>query len=148
MLGGLFFSYISDLRGRRISLLGGIITTIVCSVLCTLFSSFYPFLLFRFGAGIGYGGVLPVGVTYLTEYLPDHNRGFWLLIMEIFRSFGGVICIVAAYISEDNWRVFVLAPVSVMVLVLFFIMFILPESSRYLLFKNNTDEVVVLFQKM
>ena len=148
MIGGLLFSYISDLKGRRLSLLGGILMTITCSILCTLFSNFYPFLIWRFGAGIGYGGVLPVGVTYLTEYLPDHNRGFWLLIMEIFRSLGGIICILAAYISNNNWRFFVLAPVTVMFLNLFFIIFILPESSRYLLFKNNTDAVVVLFQRM
>ena len=48
MLGGLFFSYISDLKGRRISLLGGIFTTIISSLLCVLFTNFYPFLVFRF----------------------------------------------------------------------------------------------------
>lgn len=98
MIGGLFFSYISDLKGRRVSMLSGITTTIVCSILCTLFTTFYPFALFRFIAGIGYGGVLPVGVTYLTEYLPDSNRGTYLLIMEIFRCLGGLICIFVAYI--------------------------------------------------
>jgi MFS transporter, putative metabolite:H+ symporter len=105
-------------------------------------------LFFRFGAGIGYGGVLPVGVTYLTEYLPDNNRGFWLLIMEIFRNLGGVICILVAFTSEESWRFFVLAPVTVMALNMFVIIFSLPESSRYLLYKGKTEKVIELFQNM
>lgn len=148
MLGGLVFSYFSDLKGRKLSLLGGLGTTIICSILCTYFTHFYPFLLFRFGAGVGYGGVLPVGVTYLTEYLPDSNRGFWLLIMEIFRNVGGVVCILAAYVSENSWRFFVLAPVSVMIINMLFIIFALPESSRYLLYKGDTNAVVELFKHM
>jgi AAHS family benzoate transporter-like MFS transporter len=148
MLGGLIFSYFSDLKGRKMSLVAGLATTIVCSIMCTLFTEVWPFLLFRFGAGLGYGGVLPVGVTYLTEYLPDSNRGFYLITMEIFRNVGGVVCIIAASYSENNWRFFVLAPVGVMFFTLSFIVWALPESSRYLLYKGDTDAVVKLFGRM
>lgn len=148
MFGGLCFSYFSDLKGRKLSLIGGLFTTISCSFLCTLFTTFYPFLVFRFGCGIGYGGILPVGVTYLTEYLPDNNRGFWLIIMEIFRNVGGICCIAVAAISGNNWRFFVLAPVGIMVITFLVIVFCLPESSRYLLYKGNTDAVIGLFKRM
>lgn len=89
-----------------------------------------------------------MGVTYLTEYLPDNNRGFWLIIMEIFRNLGGVFCVVVASISEDSWRFFVLAPVFVMTVTLFVIVVCLPESSRYLLYRNKMDEVIDLFHRM
>jgi MFS transporter, putative metabolite:H+ symporter len=148
LLGGLAFSYISDLEGRKFSIIWALGITIISSILCTLFTNFYPFLAFRFFAGVGYGGVLPVGVTYLTEYLPDSNRGFWLIIMEIFRNIGGVICIGAASFSNDSWRFFVLAPVGVMFLTMLVIIFALPESSRYLLYVGNTDAVVKLFDRM
>lgn len=92
--------------------------------------------------------MLPVGVTYLTEYLPDNNRGFWLITMEIFRNLGGLLTIVVAAVSEDSWRFFVLAPVAVMFLTLLAIIIALPESSRYLLYKGNTDAVIGLFRRM
>lgn len=33
MLGGVLFSYLSDLKGRKLSLIGGLFTTILCSIL-------------------------------------------------------------------------------------------------------------------
>ena len=146
--GGLIFSYLSDLQGRKLSLAWGLIGWIICSIICTLFDTFYPFLLFRFLAAVGYGGVLPVGVTYLTEYLPDNKRGFYLIMMEIFRSSGGVFTVLIALISKDSWRFFIIAPVSIMALTLLVILILLPESSCYLLYKNRTEEVVKLFNDM
>ena len=127
--GGLIFSYLSDLRGRKLSLALGLLGWIICSIIWALFETFYPFLLFRFLAAVGYGGVLPVGVTYLTDYLPDNKRGFYLIMMEIFRSVGGVFTILIALISNDSWRFFIVAPVSIMALTLLVTVVMLPESS-------------------
>ena len=69
-------------------------------------------------------------------------------MMEIFRSVGGVFTILIALISNDSWRFFIVAPVSIMALTLLVTVVMLPESSCYLLYKNKTEEVVHLFNEM
>lgn len=68
--------------------------------------------------------------------------------MEIFRNLGGVLTIIVGLVCNDNWRYFILAPVTVMGLTLLIIICWLPESSRYLLFKDKTDDVVNLLNMM
>jgi putative MFS transporter len=141
LLGGLFFSYISDMCGRRFSLVAALITVISCSFICTIFDTFIPFCATRFIGTIGYGGIMPVSVTYLTEYLPDNSRGFYIIGIDIFRSAGGLLAISAAWLSGENWRTFVISPVPLFALGLIVIVVLLPESSRYLLYKNKTEQL-------
>lgn len=90
---------------------------------------------------MAYGGLMPVGITYMTEYLPDDRRGFYQSIIDIFRSLGAFLTVVAAWMSGDNWRSFVLFPIPFFTVCLIVVIIYLPESSRYLLFKNRTDEL-------
>lgn len=148
LIGGLFFSYFSDSKGRKISLMSALLTCIVSSILCTMFDNFYIFLTLRLTAAIGYGGLMPVGITYLTEYLPDKSRAFYLIIMDVFRNVGGLAAILVAMFIGDNWRLFVLSPVPVFVLCVCLLIFIMPESSRYLLYKNKIEKLVKTLNKM
>mmetsp|Transcript_39360 Transcript_39360/g.45192 ORF Transcript_39360/g.45192 Transcript_39360/m.45192 type:complete len:182 (+) Transcript_39360:538-1083(+) len=68
--------------------------------------------------------------------------------MEVFRNLGGVITILIAMISQERWRFFVVAPVSIMFITFLLIAFMLPESSRYLLFKDKKEEVIRLLNVM
>lgn len=90
---------------------------------------------------MGYGGIMPVGVTYLTEYLPDNRRGSFITGIDIFRSIGGLLAIFAAWLSGENWRFFVLSPVPLFTIALVVIIVFLPESSRYLLYTSRIDQL-------
>ena len=91
---------------------------------------------------------MPVGITYMAEYLPDDKRGFYQSIIDIFRSFGGLLTVVAAWMSGSSWRSFVLFPIPFFCICLVVIIIYLPESSRYLLFKNRADELVINLNQM
>lgn len=91
---------------------------------------------------------MPVSITYLTEYLPDHRRAFYLIVMEIFKNLGGLLAIIVAAVSSDSWRFFVLSPVPMFVINLFLMQIMLPESIRYLLFKDDFGKVVQTLNEM
>lgn len=118
------------------------------SLLSTLSTSYWLLLAGRFVTAIGVGGILPVGVTYLAEYLPDENRGFYMVTMEIWRSVGGFLCTVIAMMSNNSWRFLINIPVFVICIVFIMILIFLPESTRYLLFKSRVHEVCETFNKM
>ena len=142
LVGGIIFSYISDIYGRKFSLITSLLTAILTSIACSFLNTFYPFLIMRFATTLGYGGIAPVGVTYLTEYLPDNKRGFFIVGLDLFRSIGALLIVPASKLSYEDWRIFVLTPVPFYLLCLIVIIMLLPESSRYLLFTNNINKLV------
>lgn len=95
----------------------------------------------RLLAAMGYGGVTPVGITYLSEYLPDDSRGFYIILMDIFKNIGGLITITVGWMSGDDWRTFVMGPVPIFAIGLCVIICVLPESSRYLLYIDDTERL-------
>ena len=148
LLGGIAFGNVSDSYGRRIALITALVISIIASVISSTFSTFWPFLIFRFLAAFGQGGLAPVGITYLSEYLPDDSRGFYLICMDLFRNLGGVLTIIFASYTEDNWRLYVLAPVPMFMITALSMKLLLPESNRYLMYIGDIDEVVENFNKM
>lgn len=91
---------------------------------------------------------MPVAVTYMAEYLPDDKRGFYQSIVDIFRSLGGLLTVVAAWMSGESWQNFVLFPVPFFTVCLIVMLIYLPESSRYLLYKNREEDLVKCLNKM
>ena len=142
LVGGILFSYISDIYGRKFSLIAALLTAISSSIAWSFLNTFYPFLVMRFITTLGYGGIAPVGVTYLAEYLPDNQRGFYIVGLDIFRSIGALLIVPASKLSYEEWRVFVLTPVPLYLLCLIVIIMFLPESSRYLLFTNKIEKLI------
>ena len=148
LLGGVVFSYISDNYGRKFSLIIALTTAITTSIVSSFLNTFYPFLLLRSITSLGYGGIAPVGVTYLTEYLPDNRRGFFIVGLDVFRGIGSTMVVLASKVSSEEWRLFVLTPVPLFLLGLIVIIFFLPESSRYLLYSNNIEKLIKNLNEM
>lgn len=82
-----------------------------------------------------------MGITYMTEYLPDNQRGFYIIGLDIFKTIGGLVATGAAWMSNEDWRTFVLSPVPFFVIALMTIVLFLPESSRYLLYRHNVEKL-------
>jgi MFS transporter, MHS family, alpha-ketoglutarate permease len=90
-LGGLFFGWLADRRGRRTAMVVAMIVTAASSLVIGLAPGFdvvgilAPILLVsaRLAQGFGLGGEIGGSHVYLAEMAPPKHRGFWSSSMYI-----------------------------------------------------------------
>ena len=80
--GAAFWGYVSDRFGRRISFSLTPWTTFVGGFLSALAPNYWTLLLLRFTAAFGIGGMLPVDLAHLVEFLPTKWRGRNLVMVD------------------------------------------------------------------
>ena len=63
-------------------------------------------LVFRFIVGLGLGGQLPVAVTLVSEYIPAHVRGRFIVLLESFWGLGWLCAALVSYfvIPKFDWH--------------------------------------------
>lgn len=130
------------------------ITVLLYSIatgLCALAWDYNSLLVFRFLVGFGLGGELPVAVTLISEYVPAHVRGRFIVLLESFWAIGWVVaaCISYFFMPVYGWRAtFVIGALPA--LYVFLIRLHMPESVRYLLSKDRIKEaqdIIVSLEK-
>lgn len=141
LLGSLALGWVADNHGWKISLIISMITTIIFSVITCFMNTFWPFCFLRFLTAISFGGILPVAVIYLSECLPDNKRGAFNMMMEIFRSIGLFLCTAIAFLANGSWRFLIYAPIFLVCIALYFMVFKMHESSRYMMYWNDMKGV-------
>jgi MFS transporter, AAHS family, 4-hydroxybenzoate transporter len=144
MLGALTFGPVADRFGRKPVI-----------VLCTLFyglvtlatsraDSGSALAIFRFLAGLGFGGVMPNAIALTAEYSPHRRRGTMVTIMFCGFPVGASIAGFATVpiLRAFSWRgVFILAGVMPLLLVPV-LAALLPESIRHLVIHGGKNERV------
>ncbi|MDG5775239.1 MFS transporter [Haloarculaceae archaeon H-GB2-1] len=144
-LGGRY----ADQFGRKGTMIATIVMFSVFTAATALATGLYSAVAFRFLTGIGLGGSLVAGVSYLTEYLPTDSRGRFITLLEAFFSVGSLVTVVLAWVVFSKlgadgailgvapWRVFFalgLFPVIFAVVVYY-----MPESPYYLAESGKMD---------
>ncbi|GAA0169401.1 secondary carrier transporter [Lithospermum erythrorhizon] len=148
LVGAYFFGYLSDVYGRR--------TSIICSVICsggavslagvsrTYASLLVVIYLFGFGAGGGH-----VFASWFLEFAPISTRGSATAALSLFYSFGNIVAASLAWMIMPRlgWRWLVssscLPPLFVLLLGL-----IVPESPRYLIMKGKITDAQKVLEKV
>ncbi|KAL4802307.1 hypothetical protein BDV18DRAFT_154357 [Aspergillus unguis] len=135
--GSLIGTWLSDplqegLFGRRPALFAsGIFCT--AFVLATARCNDWPeFLVCRFLLGIGIGAKASVAPVFAAEAAIDHLRGRLLMMWQLFDAFGIFIGFACVFIVDMNWRV-VLGTAAIPSIILLFLVFLCPESPRFLI---------------
>ena len=142
-LGALVCGALADQIGRKKTLL---FTTTIMSVFtaANMFSTnAWTMGLLRFLAGIGLGGSLPQPGIYVSEYVPAKYRGRFLGIIEASWVYGALLSLAFPYILFPTlgWRLtFMVALIPLVLIPL--IVFLIPESLRYLQLKGKVEEAV------
>jgi benzoate transport len=145
---GLFFgsivaSYLADLVGRRKAFA---LCTFVYSVF-TAAAAFAPdfdwFIAFRFLTGLGLGGLIPISVAWLMEFLPARRRAAITAAVISCFLVGWIVASGAALlvIPHWGWRAFFLigaAPALIAIPLGFFG----PESPLWLASRGRMDEAL------
>jgi putative MFS transporter len=122
-----------------------IIVVCVFGYLSAVAPSFVVLILFRFGVGIGVGG-MAVPFDLLAELLPTSHRGRFLIYLQGFWTIGAAYVVTMAWLLMDRggWRlVTVMTAVPVTVSLILAVIY-LPESPRWLLIKNRPQDAADL----
>lgn len=144
MLGALIFGPVADRFGRKpvivfCTLFYGLIT-----LATTRADSGSSLAIFRFLAGLGFGGVMPNAIAMTAEYSPHRRRGTMVTIMFCGFPVGASIAGFATVpiLRMFSWRgVFLLAGIMPLILVPVLAL-LLPESIRHLVIHGGRGERV------
>jgi len=128
-------------RKRMLQVIG--LLYVVTSLVTALTSSWLPFVIFRMLGGVGVGASSVVGPMYISEIAPAHNRGRLVALFQFNIVSGILIAFVSNYLlsgaGEDSWR-WMLGVQAIPSLLFFVLVFMIPESPRWLALHGRTEE--------
>lgn len=137
ILGGLYFGWLAERIGRVRSATFAVGVYALTSLACALSWNFTSLLLLRTIQGIGLGGEVPVGATYINEISRAKGRGRFFLLYELIFPTGLTGAAVLGFwlVPRYGWRsMFIVGGVAG--LLALFIVRRLSESPRWLLSKG------------
>ena len=128
-------------------------TTLVIYSLATAACAFAPnltwLLVFRFIVGLGLGGQLPDAVTLVSEYIPAHVRGRFIVLLESFWGLGWLCAALVSYfvIPKFGWHMaFLIGGIPALYAIVIWKM--VPESIPYLIHRGRIQEAHELVQSI
>ncbi|AGL20667.1 MFS transporter [Actinoplanes sp. N902-109] len=104
--GACLFGALADRIGRRPGYQITIAVFAGFSALCALAQNPAQLMVFRFGAGLGIGGFIPIATTLLSEFAPPRMRGRLLALWGIAFPAGGLCAtgVVSVLLPATGWR--------------------------------------------
>ncbi len=106
VFGAAMAGFLADKYGRKNILLWTLLIFSIASGLSALATGLVMLCIFRFIAGIGLGGELPVASTLVSESMPVKVRGRAVVLLESFWAAGWILSALIAYfvIPDYGWR--------------------------------------------
>lgn len=141
ILGTSFWGIFADRFGRKPSYISSCFMLSAAGLLSVFVHSYQLLLLTRFLTGFGIGGSC-IAFDLLSELVPTHRRGSFLMYIQFFLCMGSALLTAIAWgtLQQTNWRSLTfIASVPVTITALLGIFF-LPESPRWLLQKGRKHE--------
>lgn len=142
----------ADVFGRKKALLIIAVLYTVSALGSAVTQSWTGFLIYRFIGGVGVGASSVIGPMYIAEIAPAHLRGRLVTSFQLNIVAGIVLSYFSNYwitqlIAQDAWR-WMLGVISVPSLIYFFLIFLIPESPRWLVLKNRLAEAKTVLKRI
>ena len=141
-VGAFAWGSVADIIGRK----RAFTLTLLVFSLFTVLGAFSPdivwFCVFRFLAGFGLGGCIPVDYALVGEFTPRRQRGRVLTAMDAWWPIGAFLCgvVTTAIVAQTgSWRLTMLVMVLPALLV-FWVRRGVPESPLYLVQRGRREE--------
>ncbi|EXJ79493.1 hypothetical protein A1O1_08757 [Capronia coronata CBS 617.96] len=152
LFGGWPGSFIADRWGRKWAMAFGCCIEIVGVIISTAGTNFNCFIAGRFFLGLGLNVTLSIGPSWASELAHPRQRG---VISSCYNVLWYVGAILAAWISFGTahltntwaWRIPSIIQAAPPFIILCFI-FWLPESPRFLLHKDRTNEARIMLARL
>jgi len=152
VVGAALGAYPSDRFGRKNTLFMVAVLYFFSAIGTALAQDWSVFILFRFLGGIGVGVSSVTAPIYISEISPADSRGKMVGLFQ----FNVVLGILVAYLSNyfigqgggEAWR-WMLGVQAFPSLLFFVLIFLVPESPRWLLlYRNKRDEALAIMQRI
>jgi sugar porter (SP) family MFS transporter len=141
----------AELFGRKKILQAIGLLYVVTSLGAALTSSWEVFVIFRFLGGIGVGASSVVGPMYISEISPAHKRGRLVALFQFNVVAGILIAFLSNYLlygmMDESWR-WMLGVQAAPSLFFFIMVFMVPESPRWLIKNNRSEEAKVILNRI
>lgn len=153
IFGSLGSFWVSDCYGRRKSFqVAAMLFIVGCSIMAAA-QSYAVLMLGRFFLGIGVGFGLAIDPLYISEITPASHRGEIVTWSEIAINVGVVLGFCSGIIFYDvddslEWRLMFLMGCILPLIVILVSQYIMPESPRWLVSKNRTEEAKVILRNI
>ncbi len=149
LVGALSVGVVADIFGRKMSNVLYFSLTFFFTFLLGFSKTPAQFILLRFLAGVGYGGLMPSVNAYLSEFTGIKIRGKYLVLLEASWAIGSILIGLISVLTINNlgwrWTYWVFASG----LVLLPLFFVLPESPKFAYIKKGKEGLEkVLGQKI
>ena len=149
-VGAFLWGGIADRYGRKNAFSLTLLMFSLFTVLGALSPSFGFFVAFRFLAGVGLGGCIPVDYALVGEFTPANLRGRVLTAMDGWWPVGAALSFfVSGWVmaTADNWRLIL----AVMILPAFMVYLVrrsMPESPLFLAAKGRDAEARAVIDQL
>jgi sugar porter (SP) family MFS transporter len=166
LIGSAISGNITDRYGRKIPLIFSAFLFIITSLGTGAFNSFTSFMIFRIMGGIGIGIASNVSPVYIAEISPAHMRGKLVAINQFTIAFGVLAAQLAnmliaepvainatdtmireSWNGQTGWRLMFWA-CSVPATLFFVLMWLVPESPRWLTKAGFKDKAIKVFERI
>jgi MFS transporter, AAHS family, benzoate transport protein len=140
--GAVIFGVAADSMGRKRMLLIGITIFTVFTAACGLAQGFVDFAIYRFLAGIGLAGIVPIAVALVFEYTPGTRKAVVSSASYMGIGVGVLLSAVLsiAFLPSMGWRA-ILIGTFVCILLVPVAWAWLPESMSILVKKGRKDSI-------
>ena len=142
---------LADRFGRRWPVIGSVLLFGLATCLVSLANSPSAVGWFRFFAGFGIGGALPISTTLVAEFTPSRIRPLAVTCTIVCVPLGGMFAgVFAAYILPNyGWRTLFFIGGTIPLILCVILMFALPESPRFLArLPERWDELCALLERI
>ncbi len=152
VIGALFAGGPADKYGRKPILFIIAFLFIIAAIGSGFAKNLPTFIIYRFLGGLGVGASSVVAPMYISEISPANIRGRMTALFQFNVIFGILIAYVSNYLlsgaaGENSWR-WMLAVGAIPAIAYFLLLFIVPESPRFLIKKGNLIKANNILQKI
>lgn len=143
----------ADRYGRKSVLFAIGILYVVSAIGSALATDWYLFMFFRFIGGVGVGAATAVAPIYNAEVAPPRHRGRLVGLFQFNITVGILLAYVSNFVilglfpEETAWR-WMFGVEAVPALAFFLLLFLVPESPRWLMAQGRPDEASAVIGRL
>ena len=141
--------WLGDKFGRKKAMIFSVMFFGVTTLPVAYVTEVWQLIALRFITGLGFGAVFPNTTAILAEWLPTRWRGYGISLMIIGVPLGGALgAAISSYLIPNyGWQSCFLAAGGMGVFFGLLLIFLLPESPKFLIKNTSGEEVPALLNK-